>query len=107
VADPIADPVDANPRAAKVVRTDEPPRYELLVDGERRGHADIRVERDGRVAFTHTEVDRALRGKGYSPVLVGRALDDVRARGERAIARCSYVHEFVDSHPEYADLFAP
>ena len=95
----------ADPAAADVVRNAEASRYELVVDGAVRGIADFRVEPDGRVAFVHTEMDRTLRGKGFSPVLVARALDDVRASGRRAVSRCWYVTKFAREHPEYADLF--
>ncbi|MET0420589.1 MAG: GNAT family N-acetyltransferase [Acidimicrobiia bacterium] len=101
MSEPGSDPADAS-----VTRNDERSRYELIVDGEVRGLVDLREMPDGRVGFVHTEVDSALRGKGYSSVLVRRALDDVRARGELAVARCSYVRDFQEDHPEYADVFA-
>jgi len=94
------------PADADVVRNPALSRWELRIDGEVRGLVDYRVEPDGRVALTHTEVDHALRGKGFSPVLVSRVLDDVRADGQRAVARCRYVKDFAKEHPEYADLFA-
>jgi predicted GNAT family acetyltransferase len=93
------------PSDAEVVRNDARSRYELRVDGEVMGIVDLRIEPDGRVAYTHTEVDPTLRGKGFSPVLVSRALDDARARGEQVLARCSYVRDFRAEHPEYADVF--
>ena len=95
----------AEPSEPVVERNDDASRYELLLDGEVRGVAEFHLEGDDRVVFTHTEMDRALRGKGLSPVLVARALDDVRASGRRAVSRCSYVSEFAREHPEYADLF--
>jgi uncharacterized protein len=94
------------PADAEIVRNPALSRWELQIDGEVRGLVDYRIEPDGRVALTHTEVDHALRGKGFSPVLVSRVLDDVRADGQRAVARCRYVRDFAKEHPEYADLFA-
>jgi len=94
------------PSEADVVRNAGRSRYELLVDGEVVGLVDYRIADDGTLALTHTEVDRSLRGQGFSAVLVSRALDDVRARGERVVAKCSYVREFRREHPEYADVFA-
>jgi predicted GNAT family acetyltransferase len=93
------------PSEAEVVRNDAQSRYELHVDGEVMGVVDFRVERDGTVAYTHTEVDHALRGKGFSPVLVSRALDDARERGDQVVPKCSYVRDFRAEHPEYADVF--
>ena len=94
------------PSDAEVVRNPDLSRYELRIDGEVLGLVDFRVDPDGVVAYTHTEVDHALRGKGFSPVLVSRALDDARARGEKVRPRCSYVRDFRKEHPEYADVFA-
>jgi len=94
------------PSDADVVRNEGRSRYELHLDGEVQGWVDFRIEPDGAVSYTHAQVDPGLRGKGFSPVLVSRALDDARARGERVIARCAYVDEFQRGHPEYADVFA-
>ena len=70
-------------------------RYELLIDGKLRGVADYR-ELDGRVTFTHAEVDVALRGRGYSNALVRFALDDVRTSSKLAGATCWFVAEFAE-----------
>ena len=102
---PTPDPVTAEPDDADVVHRPDLDRYELHVGGAQRGVADYR-ERDGRIVFTHTEVDVPLRGKGYSNVLVRFALDDVRASSRRAGATCWFVRDFVNAHPEYADLFS-
>ena len=93
------DPIDA-----ELVHRPERTRYELLVDGQLRGVADYR-EHDGRVVFTHTEVDVPLRGRGYSNALVRFALDDVRASSKLAGATCWFVAEFAEQHPEYTELF--
>jgi predicted GNAT family acetyltransferase len=37
-------------------------------------------------------------------VLVRRALDDVRSRELRVVARCPYVKSWIERHPDYADL---
>jgi uncharacterized protein len=80
-------------------------RYELLLDGELVGVADYRPG-DGVLEFPHTEIDRAHRGRGLGAVLVAGALDDVRARGQRIVATCWYVADFVDANPAYRDLLA-
>jgi len=78
-------------------------RYELYVDGRLAGVADYQVQGEALV-FPHTEIDPRLRGQGLGAVLVRGALDDVRASGRTIVARCWYVAQFVDEHPEYADL---
>lgn len=104
----MSDRLQGEPDDAQIVHRADLKRYELHVDGFVRGVADYRIAREenGRVVFTHTEVDVPLRGKGYSDALVRVALDDVRASSKRAGATCWFVREFVDEHPGYADLFA-
>jgi predicted GNAT family acetyltransferase len=85
---------------------DDESRYELWRDGARAGLSEYR-RRGDRVTFLHTEVDPSLRGEGLGEQLVAGALDDVRRRGERFVARCPYVARFVTEHPEYQDLAEP
>ena len=98
-------PTVNEPTDATVVHRPDLGRYELHVDGALRGVADYR-ERNGRMVFTHTEVDVPLRGKGYSNALVKFALDDLRASAQKAGATCWYVRQFAEQHPEYAGLFS-
>jgi uncharacterized protein len=64
-------------------------------------------ERRGNVVvFTHTEVDDEHEGEGVGGELARAALDDVRRRGLRVIARCPFVAAWIQRHPDYADLLA-
>lgn len=78
-------------------------RYELLVDDRVVGIADYRIVGD-EVVFPHTEIDASRRGQGLGEVLVQGAMDDVRAAGRTVVPQCWYVAEFLETHPEYADL---
>lgn len=80
-------------------------RYELFLDDELVGVADYRLDGDV-VVFPHTEIRPDKQGRGLGAVLVQGALDDVRSEGRHIVAYCWYVAEFVDRHPEYADLKA-
>jgi predicted GNAT family acetyltransferase len=81
--------------------------YRLVRDGETLSLADYRPLADGStVVFHHTLTPAALRGNGYAADLVGRALDDVRARRQRVVATCWFVDQFIDEHAGYADLRA-
>jgi uncharacterized protein len=80
-------------------------RYEITVDGRVVGFAEYARNGD-TVAFPHTEIEPSMRNRGLAAELVRGALDDVRARGNTAVAQCWYVAEFIDQHPEYADLLA-
>jgi predicted GNAT family acetyltransferase len=89
----------------RVVHNAEQSRYELLDDDQLVGIADYRVAGD-TIVFPHTEIVRERRGHGLGAVLVQGALDDVRGSGRRVVPHCWYVAEFIDEHPEYADLTA-
>ena len=80
-------------------------RYEVSLDGRVVGFADYRADGD-IVAFPHTVIEPSMRNQGIGAELVRGALDDVRDRGCSVVARCWYVAEFIDQHPEYADLLA-
>jgi predicted GNAT family acetyltransferase len=81
-------------------------RYEL-VDGDRLiGFTEYRP-RDGVLVFPHTVILHHQRGAGHATRLVQGALDDVRRKGMLVVPECSFVAEFIEEHPEYADLVAP
>ena len=81
-------------------------RYEARIGGELAGFADY-VLREGRIVFTHTEVDDAFEGQGVGSALARGALDDVRRSGDRdVVAMCSFIKGWIDKHPDYADLVA-
>jgi uncharacterized protein len=80
-------------------------RYELVVDGTVAG--EIRYHRkEDRVMLMHVEVDRALQRRGLGSELVAGALDDIRARGLRAVPVCPFADAYVRRHSEYADVVA-
>jgi uncharacterized protein len=78
-------------------------RFEARLAGRLVGVADYH-ERDGVVAFTHTEVDPELRGQGIGAALVGAALKAAVDRGVRIRPLCSFVADYVRLHPEYTRL---
>ncbi|ABD07426.1 conserved hypothetical protein [Rhodopseudomonas palustris HaA2] len=59
---------------------------------------------NGHVVITHTETPPPLRGRGIASRLVRGALDLVRAEGLKVTAGCGFVADYLDAHPEYADL---
>jgi len=89
--------------SSEVTKTDN--RFELRVDGEMVGFADYRVQGE-RVVFPHTEIDPASEGRGYGGVLVRAALDDTRTQGLKAVPACSFVDDYINRNPQYADLRA-
>lgn len=79
-------------------------RYELVSEGKVIGIADYRPGQ--AVVFPHTEIEPSLRGRGLGAVLVRGALDDVRRQGKAVVPQCWFVAEFIEDHPDYADLVA-
>ncbi|HKS86554.1 MAG TPA: GNAT family N-acetyltransferase [Pseudolabrys sp.] len=79
-------------------------RFELDADGHvafsnyKRG--------DGLLTILHTEVPKALEGRGIGSALIKGVLDTARAQGLKVNAVCPFARAYVERHPEYADLRA-
>ncbi|MGR7023647.1 GNAT family N-acetyltransferase [Geodermatophilus sp. URMC 62] len=78
-------------------------RYEIR-DGDRLLGLAAYQRHGEQVVFTHTEIDPDAEGSGLGGKLVRAALDDVREKGGRVVARCSFVRGWIERHPEYGDL---
>jgi predicted GNAT family acetyltransferase len=78
-------------------------RYELTVDGVLASIAEY-TPAGGRFVFDHTETMPAFRGRGLAEQLVRAALSDVRSKNTQIVPSCWFVAEFIESHPEFADL---
>lgn len=59
---------------------------------------------EGVIDFTHTFVDKALRGKGVAEALAREALAYARQQKLQVRTSCEYMKGFVQQHPEYQDL---
>jgi predicted GNAT family acetyltransferase len=77
-------------------------RFELDVEGTV-AFANYRRTPDA-VIITHTETPRALRGRGIASELVRGALELTRADGLKVVAGCGFVVDYLQKHPEFADL---
>lgn len=79
-------------------------RFELAADGH---IAFSNYTRAGDVlTILHTEVPKALEGRGIGSALVRGLLDLVRAQGLKVVPRCPFVKAYIERHAEYADLLA-
>jgi uncharacterized protein len=89
--------------AASAVRDNKTAnRFELAVDGSI-AFANYRLAGD-RVIITHTETPPALRGRGIASELIKGALGLIRADGRKVVAGCSFVVDYLERHPDYADI---
>jgi predicted GNAT family acetyltransferase len=77
-------------------------RFELDVEGTV-AFANYRLTPE-TVIITHTETPRALRGRGIASELVKGALEMIRADGLKVVAGCGFVVDYLQKHPEFADL---
>jgi predicted GNAT family acetyltransferase len=77
-------------------------RFEMIVDGVT---AYVTYARKGdRLTLVHTEVPKALGGRGVGSALATAVLQDVRKRGLRVAVECEFLQAFIKRHPEFADL---
>jgi len=86
-----------------VKRNDERSRYELVLDGEVVGIADFVMDGDVMV-LPHTVIDADRRGQGLGDLLVAGVLTDASERGTAVAPRCWFVRDYLDRHPEAADV---
>ena len=93
------------PAEAEIVDVPEANRYELRLGGRLIGLAAYR-RRDGRIAFTHTEVAASCEGRGFGSRLAAAALDDARHEGLDVVPLCPFIARYIERHPEYSQLVA-
>jgi len=73
-------------------------RFELDADGH---VAFSEYQRAGdTITFMHTEVPKALEGRGIGSALVRGALEIAKAQGLAIKARCPFVAGYIKKHPE-------
>jgi uncharacterized protein len=80
-------------------------RYEAWRGDDVIGFIDYRL-RPGLITLLHTEVDQDAEGHGVGSRLVADALDDIRGRGLAVLVVCPFVRDYIQRHPEHADLVA-
>jgi predicted GNAT family acetyltransferase/glutaredoxin len=89
----------------EVVDNSEESRYELRLAGRLIGLAAYR-RRNGRIVFTHTEVDEASEGRGFGSRLAAGALESARQAGLDVVPLCPFIAHYIERHPEYEQLLA-
>ncbi len=73
-------------------------RYEIRLDGKLAGMAEYQLG-EGKIAFTHTEVDPAYGGQGLGSRLIEFAVTDARSRGLEIKPVCPFVKKWIDENP--------
>jgi len=90
---------------AEVVDVPEKSRYELRLGGHLIGLAAYR-RLNGRIAFTHTEVDESCEGRGFGSLLAKAALEKAAREGLEVVPLCPFIAHYINRHHEYKPLLA-
>lgn len=81
-------------------------RFELALAGEDIAAAYYRIDENGNVVLTHTEVPFAYGGQGIGTRLATGVFDLIRASDRKAVLKCSFMGRFFATHPDYGDIVA-
>ncbi len=90
---------------AEVVDVPQASRYELRLGGRLIGLAAYH-RRNGRIAFTHTEVDESCEGRGFGSRLAAVALENAHRQGLEVVPLCPFIAHYIERHPDYEQLVA-
>ena len=93
---------DSSKEALAVVDNPEETRFEANIDGHIAFVSYLR--RDSTIFFTHTEVPKELEGRGLGSALARAVLDRARAERWKVVARCPFIAQYIERHPEYRSL---
>ena len=85
-----------------IVLNEAAQRFEQRIDGHL---AFASFERfPGGIAYPHTEVPRALEGRGIGSAMARHVLDYAARNGLKVDPSCSFIHAYIDRHPEYQPI---
>lgn len=59
---------------------------------------------DGNLVLVHSEVPRALEGRGLAGQLARAALESARSRGLHVVVVCPFVAAYIKKHPEFNSI---
>ena len=85
-----------------VTMNEDQHRFETKI-GDDFGYIDYRWYK-GVLAFMHTFVPEAGRGKRYSAELANFALEYAKGKNLKIIVYCPFVAKYIKQHPEYEFL---
>ncbi|MGB2740362.1 MAG: GNAT family N-acetyltransferase [Cognaticolwellia sp.] len=86
-----------------LIHNEKESKYEYHIDGH---VAYITYDdQNGNMHLTHTIVPEALAGKGLAKALLEAVLAQIKLDNKKAVAKCSYIVNYLAKHPEANDLF--
>lgn len=77
-------------------------RYEFEAEEHRPRVEYIKVK--GKIYLTHTEVPKALEGKGIASQLIRKVLEEVKRNEWELVPLCPFVAMYIKRHPEWKKL---
>lgn len=79
-------------------------RFETKVDGHQ-AFIEYSVQ-PGILSLDHTEVDKALSGKGVASEMTEKVLLEIELRGLKMIPVCPFTEKYISKHPEWKSIVA-
>ena len=86
----------------EVVNNTEKNRFEIESGGQI-SVLEYKLQAD-KIFLTHTDVPAALEKQGLGSNLAHAALEYARRSGLKVVAICSFIQNYLESHPEYKPL---
>ena len=78
--------------------------YEFHIDGAVAWIEYIKVAAQNKIFLTHTEVPKALEGKGIGSSIVKAVLEEVKKNDWTLVPLCPFVAAYIKRHPEWKSL---
>ncbi len=89
----------------EVVNNRERKRFEVACEGE---VATLTYRRTGEnVSLDHTEVPKALEGRGIGSLLARAALEAAREADLEVVPLCPFIVSYIRRHPEFLEVVEP
>ena len=88
--------------------THQPDWNRFVIDLENGDQGRLEYHRSGdRMVFLHTEVPPHHEGQGIGSKLAEAGLEYALENKLTVVPRCPFIAEYVQKHPEYADIVDP
>lgn len=90
---------------AQLINNTERKRFELEVEGST-AYIEYILDNQNTMYLTHTEVPRALEGKGVGSKIVSLTPEYLKENGHALAPLCPFVAKYLTKHPEWKSILA-
>lgn len=98
--------MSSGPNSSELEKNEDKGRFELEFDGHI-AFIEYKVNRDGVIFLTHTEVPPALEGRGVGSAIVSKTLEWIKEQGTPLAPLCPFVAAYIKRHPLWKEILAP